>query len=53
MKSFKRKHVKGTKIFLKKKQTKSANMLVSNIEIFLKKKKKKSVNIVMNDIRIF
>ena len=28
--------VKGTKIFLKKKKTKSHNMLVSNIEIFLK-----------------
>ena len=35
--------VKGTKIFLKKKKTKSANMLVSDTE----------VNMVVNDIRIF
>ena len=51
-KSFKKKHVKGTKIFLKKKKTKNANMLVSDIEIVLKNKKK-SVNMVVNDIRIF
>ena len=51
-KSFKKKHVKGTKIFLKK-MTKSANMLMSDIEIFLKKKKKRSVNMVVNDVRIF
>ena len=36
----KKKHMKGTKIFLKKKKTKSTNMLVTKIEIFLKKKKK-------------
>ena len=40
------------KISLKKKNTKSANMLVSHIEIFLKKKKKRSVNMVVEDIRI-
>ena len=33
-KSSKNKHMKGTKIFLKKKITKSANMLMSDIEIF-------------------
>ena len=36
-----------------KKTTKSANMLVSDIEIFLKKKNKRSVNMVVSDIRIF
>ena len=40
-KSLKKKQAKGTKIFLKKKKTKSSNMLVSDIEIFLKKKEKK------------
>ena len=44
---------KATKIFLKKKKTKSTNMLVSDMEIFLKMKKKKSVNMVMNNIKIF
>ena len=43
-KSFKKKHAKGTKIFLKKKKTKGVNMLVSDVEVFLKKKKKRSVN---------
>ena len=42
--------MKGTRIFLKKKKTKSANMLVRDVEIFLKKKKKRDVNIIMNDI---
>ena len=51
-KSFQKRIVKGTKIFLKKKKAKSANMLVSYIEIFLNKKKK-NVYIVVNDIRIF
>ena len=41
--------VKGIKIFLKKKNTKGANMVVSSIEIFLKKKTKRS----MNNIKIF
>ena len=52
-KGFQTRFMKGTKIFLKKKKTKSANMLVSNIEIFLKKKKKRNVNMVVNDIKIF
>ena len=52
-KSFKKKHVKGSKIFLTKKKTKGVNMLVSDIEIFLKKKKKRNVNMVVDDIRIF
>ena len=47
-----KKHVKDIKIFLKKKKTKSANMLASNIEISLKKKKR-NVNMVVKDIRIF
>ena len=38
-KGFQKRHVKGTKIFLKKKKAKSVSMLVSNIEIFLKTKK--------------
>ena len=37
--------VKGTKIFLEKKKTKSANLFVSDIEIFLKR----SVNIFVNE----
>ena len=40
--TFKKGQLKGTKIFLKKKTTKGANMLVSDIEIFLKNKKKKT-----------
>ena len=52
-KSFSKKDVKGTKIFLKKKKTKSCNMLVSDIDIFLKKKKKRIVNMVLNNIKIF
>ena len=45
--------MKGTKIILKKKKTRNANMLVSGIETFLKKKKKRSVNMAVHDIRIF
>ena len=53
-KSFNKKLVKGTKIFLKKKKTKSANLLVSDREIFQKKNKNnRSVNMVVNNIRIF
>ena len=52
-KSFQKKLVKGTKIFLNKEKTKGANMLVSNIEIFLKKKKKRSVNMVVKDMKNF
>ena len=52
-KSFEKKHMKGTKIFLKKNKTKSVNMLVCDIEIFLKKKKKRSINMVVNDTKIF
>ena len=33
------------------KKTKSAYMLVSDIEIFLKKKKRRSVNMVVNNIK--
>ena len=52
-KSFKKKHAKDTKVFLKKKMTKSVNTLVSNIETFLKERKKRIANMVVNDIRIF
>ena len=37
---FQKRLVKGIKIVLKKKNTKSINMLVNNTEIFLKNKKK-------------
>ena len=47
-KSFKKKHTKGVKIFLKKEKTKSANMLEENIKILLKKKKKKGISIIKN-----
>ena len=43
-KAFQKRFMKGTKIFLKKKKTKSTNVLMSNIE------KKRSVNMVVNDI---
>ena len=52
-KSFEKKPVKGTKIFLKNKKTKSDNMLLSEIEIFLKKKKKRRINMVVTNIKIF
>ena len=52
-KSFKKKHAKDTKVFPKKKMTKSVNTLVSNIETFLKERKKRIANMVVNDIRIF
>ena len=45
--------MKDNKIFLKKKNTKSTNMLVGGIEIFLKKKKKRNGSMVVKDIRIF
>ena len=38
-KGFKKRFVKGIKIFSKKKETKSENMHVKDIKIFLKKKK--------------
>ena len=40
-------------IFLKKKKTKGANILLNNIEIFLKEKKKRILNMVVSDIQIF
>ena len=45
-KSFKQKHAKGTKIFLKKKKKKGEKKPKTDIKIFLKKKKKKSVSII-------
>ena len=41
--------VKGIRIFLKKKTTKSINMFVNNMEIFIRKIK----NMVWNVIKIF
>ena len=51
-KNFQKSLVKGTEIFLKNNKTKSANMLVNDVDIFLKKKKR-SVNMVVNNIKIF
>ena len=52
-KAFKKRLVKDIKISLKKKTTKSANMLLNDIEISLKKKTKRSVNMVVNRITNF
>ena len=52
-KSFQKRLVKGTKIFLQEEIPKSVNMLVSDIEIFLKKKMKRSLNKVAKDIKLF
>ena len=41
-KGFKKRLVKGIKVFLKKRKTKSVNMLVNDVEIFLNKKKANS-----------
>ena len=41
-KSFKKKHGKGTKIFLKKKKKKGKKGPLTDIKIFLRKKKKKN-----------
>ena len=49
-KRFQKRLVKGTKFFLKKKKTKSVNMLMNDTDIFLKKKKR--VNMVVTDIEI-
>ena len=46
--SFRKKHAKGTKIFLKRKKTKNTNMLEKDIKVLLKKKKKKGVTIIKN-----
>ena len=43
MKSFEKKHMKDTKLFLKKKKKKSVSITVNVIRIFLKNKKKKKV----------
>ena len=45
-KSFQKRLLKCTKIFLKKNKIKSTNILMSYIEIFLHKKKKRSISIV-------
>ena len=44
-KSFKKKHKKDIKIFLKKKKKKSISIIVIELRIFLKKKNKKRLNI--------
>ena len=44
----KKKHMKGTKIFLKNKKTKSANMLGKDIKNLPNKKKRKDITIIRN-----
>ena len=44
----KKKHMKGTKIFLNKKKTKSANMLGKDIKNLPNKKKRKDITIIRN-----
>ena len=51
-KRFKKKHVKGTKIFLKKKKTKSDKYACEQCRN-LSEEEKKSVNMIVNNIRIF
>ena len=51
-KIFEKRQVKGIKIFLKNKKSRSGKMLVKGIKVFLKKKKI-SVNIIVNIIKIF
>ena len=43
---FKKEHVKGPKIFLKKKNKKDEERPVADIELFMKTKKKKNVSII-------
>ena len=50
---FQKRLVKGTKISLKKINTKGANLFVSDIEIILKKKTKRSVNKIVSNLKIF
>ena len=50
---FKKRLMKGIKIFMMKKKTKSLNMLQKDIEIFLKKEKTKNISMVMNNVKIF
>ena len=47
-KGFRSRLLKSIKIFLRKKNTKSTNMLMNDTEVFLKKRKGKSVNMVVN-----
>ena len=49
-KNFKKKHEKGTKIFLKKKKIKRPE---TDIKVFLKKKKEKSVSIIVVKLKLF
>ena len=48
MKDFKKRLTKGIIIFLKKKETKSINMVVSDIEIFQKIKKRLEKKLFQN-----
>ena len=50
--SVSKKLAKATKIFLKKKKTKSDNILVSDTETSLKKKMKRNIYMVVNNIKI-
>ena len=48
-----KKHVKGTKIFLKKKKTKGKKRPMEYIKVLLKKEKKKCVSIIRNVSRSY
>ena len=50
--SVSKKLAKATKVFLKKKKTKSDNILVSDTETSLKKKMKRNIYMVVNNIKI-
>ena len=50
--SVSKKLAKATKVFLKKKKTKSGNILVSDTETSLKKKMKRNIYMVVNNIKI-
>ena len=51
-KGFQKRLKKDTEIFLEKKKTKSASMLVSSVKIFLRMEKK-DVNVIVISIKIF
>ena len=51
-KGFQKRLKKDTEIFLEKKKTKSASMLVSSVKIFLRMEKK-DVNMIVISIKIF
>ena len=52
-KGFKKRLMKGIKIFLDKLKTKRVNILLNDIKVFPKKRKTKNKNMVPNNIKIF